>query len=69
MQCESDANFLIHLLRRSRKRNPGRTNTTNTNADSNRELEEDSLAEEEDAEDAHVVDLAGDMRYSRKRIL
>ena len=50
----SDANFLIHPLRRSRKKT--------TRADSNRELEEDSLAEEEeDGEDAQVVDIAGDM--------
>ena len=67
VQCESDANFLIHPLRRSRKRNPGKT-TTNTNADINRELEDDSLAEEEeDGEDAQVVDLAGDMRWDQKR--
>ena len=50
----SDANFLIHPLRRSRKK------TTRAD-DSNRELEEDSLAEEEDGEDAQVVDIAGDM--------
>ena len=51
------------LLRRSRKRNCEKTTLPDS---SGRELEEDSLAEEEvdeeDGEDAHVVDLAGDMR-------